>query len=64
MAENEKPKLDRARNYGRLTEEQDSALDRAVEALSRRRGNRVTRADITREALADYLRGQGLEWPC
>lgn len=64
MAENEKPKLGRARAETYLNEEQDSALDRAVDALSRRRGNRVTRADALREALADYLRGQGLEWPC
>lgn len=64
MAESEKPKLERSRNLGRLTAAQDDALDRAVVALTRRRGNRVTRADITREALAEYLRGQGLDWPC
>lgn len=64
MVESDRPKLGRARAETYLTEEQDTALDRATEALSRRRGNRVTRADAIREALADYLRGQGLEWPC
>lgn len=64
MAENDRPKAQVARNLGRLTEAQDSALDYAAQEMSRRRGTPVSRADITREALADYVRKEGLPWPC
>lgn len=64
MAESEKPKVTIPRNLGRLSAEQDDALDEAAEEMSRRRGNQVTRADIAREALALYLRKEGLVWPC
>lgn len=54
------------RNLGRLTEAQDSALDRAARTLTRRRGalgRCVTRADIIRRALALYFHDHGLTWP-
>ena len=63
-AQNDAPKRLRPYLLGRLTEEQDSALDRATDALTRQRGNRVTRADVMREALARFFREHGLDWPC
>lgn len=59
-----KPAPKRLRNFGRLTDDQDSALTAAARELSRRRGTTVARADVTREALAAYLPTIGVVWPC
>lgn len=61
----ERPARERLKavNFGRLTERQDSALDKLTRKLSRERGTPVTRADASREALAEYTRKQGEEWP-
>lgn len=47
-----------------LTNEQDDALEAVMEKVSSERGNRVTRPDVVREALAAYCRARGVEWPC
>jgi hypothetical protein len=56
----EKKKL---RNMGRLSDAQDTAVDRMAERLSKKRGTRVTRADVAREALRLYSDEVGVEWP-
>ena len=48
----------------RLSEPEDTALDGASRVMTDRRGSPVTRADITREALAMYCRANELDWPC
>lgn len=51
------------RNMGRLSDEQDDALDQCADRLSRQRGSRVPRADVTREALRMLAATLGVEWP-
>lgn len=66
MAKSGKPSTGEGKylNLGRLSDAQDSALDAVAAKVSKKRGTRVTRSDITREALAMYCRAEDVEWPC
>lgn len=59
MAEKDK----KLRNMGRLTDEQDDALEMCADRLSAQRGSRVPKADVTREALCKFAASLGIEWP-
>ena len=49
--------------YARITDEQVSALDKALDAHERRTGMRVTQAQVARSGAAQFRRAEGIEFP-
>ena len=47
----------------RLTDEQDAAIEEVAQKLTERRGTKVHKSDVYREALHKFCRPLGVKWP-
>lgn len=47
----------------RLTDDQDGAIEQAAQKLTERRGTKVHKADVYREALHKFCQRLGVTWP-